>query len=40
MLVRACQKIYIVSVEPHEARNRVSGDSFIGMANMRRAVRV
>ena len=40
VLVGAGQEIDVVAVEPHEARDRVGGDRLIGVADMRRTVRV
>ena len=40
VLVGAGKEIDVVAVEPHEARDGVGGDRLIGVADMRRAVRV
>ena len=38
VLVGAGQKIDVVAVEPHEARDGVGGDRLVGVADMRRPV--
>ena len=40
VLVGAGEEIDVVAVEPHEAGDGVGGDRLIGVADMRRAVRV
>ena len=40
VLVGAGEEIDVVAVEPHEARDGIGGDRFIGMADMRRAIRI
>ena len=40
MLVGAGQEEDVVAVEPHEAGDRVGRDRLIGVADMRRAVRI
>ena len=40
VLVGAGQEKHVVAVEPHEARDRVGRDRLVGVADMRRAVRV
>ena len=40
VLVGAGEEIDVVAVEPHEAGDRVGRDHFIGVADMRRAVRI
>ena len=40
VLVGAGEKKHVVAVEPHEAGDRVGGDRFVGVADMRRAVRI
>ena len=38
VLVGAGEKVNVVAVEPHETRDRVGRDRFIGVADMRHAV--
>ena len=40
VLVGAGEEIDVVAVEPHEAGDGVGGDRLVGVADMRRAVRV
>ncbi len=40
VLVGAGQEEHVVAVEPHETRNRVGRNRFVGVADMRRAVRI
>ena len=40
VLVGAGEEEHVVAVEPHEARDGVGGDRLIGVADMRRAVRI
>ena len=40
VLVGAGEKKDVTAVEPHEARDRVGGDRLVGVADMRRAVRI
>ena len=38
VLVGAGEEEHVMAVEPHEAGDRVGGDRFVGVADMRRAV--
>src|ERR1700674_292213 len=40
VLVGAGQKEHVVAVEPHEARDRIGRDRLVGVADMRRTVRI
>src|SRR5581483_10915542 len=40
VLVGAGEKKDVIAVQPHEARDRIGGDRLIGVADMRRAVRI
>src|SRR5690348_8387900 len=40
VLVGAGKKIYIVAIKPHEARNGIGRDCLVGVADMRRPVRI
>ena len=40
VLVGAGEKEHVIAVEPHEAGDRIGGDDLIGVADMRRAVRI
>ena len=40
MLVRAREEIDVIAIEPHETRDGVRGDRLIGMANVRRTIRI
>ncbi len=40
VLVGAGEEEHVAAVEPHEAGDRIGGDRFVGVADMRRAVRI
>ena len=40
VFVGAGEEVDVIAIEPHKARDGIRGDRLIGMANMRRAIRI